>query len=473
LESMNPIDLYSIRVIYPKDKAYQYRFIDCDSSVVISEKETDENKVIEISRNNLAALKLEDNIPTWQNPFKYFTLSSYSSWKDVNVWAQHVFDLPDKQNLQAVFEEIFTGNETIEEKINKIIDYTQDDIRYMGIESGIGSIKPFPPEQVAKQRFGDCKDKSLLLVALLKEIGIEKAYPVLVNTQLRHALNKQFPSNEVFNHCIAKFEYEGNTYWIDPTITQQGGGFKSLFTPDYGKVLVVGLADDSLQQMPVNKNESATYIIEEYTISSFTEPAKLKIKSTRSGFEADNVRAMLEYYSITDISKQVTDDLKLYFLEVTKKEDIDITDDMEHNLFTMNHEYEINGFWQDGDMSSNQLHRGYWLYKFEPQTLYQYIRQSVCEERSYDFEVVYPLDFNYRVIIHFHKDILVDDVFNAIENDVFYYEEKIEQLDINSIMIDYQFKTKVNSINNTEYKSICENVNEIAKKLPLVVFFPK
>ena len=85
--------------------------------------------------------------------------------------------------------------------INKLIDYVQDDIRYMGIETGIGSIKPMPPEQVVKQRYGDCKDKSLLLVSLLKKAGIVKAYPVLLNTFLQHKIDRDFPSNEVSNHC--------------------------------------------------------------------------------------------------------------------------------------------------------------------------------------------------------------------------------------------------------------------------------
>ena len=40
--------------------------------------------------------------------------------------------------------------------MNAVINFVQNDIRYMGIEQGIGSIKPFTPEQVVKQRFGDC-----------------------------------------------------------------------------------------------------------------------------------------------------------------------------------------------------------------------------------------------------------------------------------------------------------------------------
>ena len=45
-------------------------------------------------------------------------------------------------------------------------------------EVGIGGYRPHPPQQVMERRWGDCKDKALLLVDLLREAGIE-AYPAL------------------------------------------------------------------------------------------------------------------------------------------------------------------------------------------------------------------------------------------------------------------------------------------------------
>jgi transglutaminase-like putative cysteine protease len=94
----------------------------------------------------------------------------------VNKWAQHVLPYPGSPTSTLYSRRFLQGTKTTEEKINKIINYVQDDIRYMGVESGIGSIKPFAPEEVAKRRYGDCKDKSLLLVSLLKQVGVTKAY---------------------------------------------------------------------------------------------------------------------------------------------------------------------------------------------------------------------------------------------------------------------------------------------------------
>ena len=298
LESTNPIDLFSIRILYSKDKNYEYSCTGCDSSLTIARSIEGNYLQLEIDLFNVKAIKFEDNMPSWVIPYKYFSLSSFKTWKEVNIWAQNVFALKNEPELNAAFKEIFDGEETMDEKINKAINYVQDNIRYMGIESGIGSIKPFPPDQVVKQRFGDCKDKSLLLVSLLKKIGVNQAYPVLVHTYMKQDIDKFYPSNEVFNHCIVKFEFNDTTYWVDPTITQQGGDYKSLSIVDFGKVLVVGSPSDALSKMTDPKIISSINITEEYTMNSFTDPASLVIKSIRNGFEADIRRILANNFRL-------------------------------------------------------------------------------------------------------------------------------------------------------------------------------
>lgn len=471
LAAMNPIDLFNVCVIYPKEKDYIYKCVDCDS-LKISDEVIDNYRHIEISYSNVKPVTLEENIPSWLTPFKYFTLSSYKSWKDVNEWAQSVFSLQEKPKLDDVYEEVFTGNETTDQKISKLIDYVQDDIRYMGIESGIGSIKPFSPEQVVKQRFGDCKDKSLLLVWLLKNIGIEKAYPALVNTVIQSGVDKHLVSNQIFNHCIVMFEYDNKKFWVDPTIAVQGGDYKDLYTYNYGKALVVGQPADTLQSMPETTKEGMTDYVDEYTFKSFTEPGKLLIRSERTGFEADDRRLLLEHYSVNVVADGLSNELKKQFPIVNKTSEVKIDDNMEANTFTMTYNYEVGGMWKDGDNMDKPV-KGFWLFRFEPQTLYQFINTTVCEERKFNYALTYPQKVHYRIVFDFPKDLLIDDYFKTYDNEAFYFEEKIDQLNSHSLQIDYSFHTKKNSIKATAYKEVCEQKNEIVKKLPLVIYFPK
>jgi hypothetical protein len=473
LEINNPIDLYSIRVLYSKDKDYEYRCIGCDSSFVIAGNVIGNYRQLEINLLNVKAINVENNMPSWVIPYKYFSLSSFKTWKEVNNWAQEVFALKSEPDLNVVFKEIFTGKETMNEKINKIINYVQDDIRYMGIEFGIGSIKPFPPDQVVKQRFGDCKDKSLLLVSLLKKIGINEAYPVLANTYMRQELDKFYPSSEVFNHCIVKFEFNDTSYWVDPTITQQGGDYKSLSIVDYGKVLIVGVPSDTLSQMNIQNVISDINITDEYTIKSFTDPAILEIKSIRHGLEADMRRIMFEQTSAEEYSKYITDDLKKYYPKVNETDNISINDDINLNVLTTTYKYEIDGIWQDGDKMPDKKSAGYWKFKFEPYTLYSDLNTTACIKRNFDYASIFPLNMNYKAIFHFPKDLVIMDRFNKQENEAFYFDEKIEQISSNSFQVTYTYKTKSPSIKADDFEKICEEKNKIVKNLPITIFFNK
>jgi hypothetical protein len=472
LASLNPVDQYFIRIIYPADKDYSFKCTDCDSTVLTS-KVTGNYKEIEINRKDVKPIKLEDNIPSWTIPYNYLVLSSFHSWSKVNDWAVKVFALDKEPVLDNVYKEIFTGDETMDDKINKIIDYVQDEIRYMGIESGIGSIKPFPPEKVVEQRFGDCKDKSLLLVSLLKKTGIKDAWCALVNTELKYEIDSLFPSNEIFNHCIVRFDYHDTTYWVDPTISQQGGDFRNLFNRSYGRALVIGMPADTLQLMVPLPVKNGADITEEYTMKSFTEPATLTITSDRYGGEADERRSVLEYFSTEDISDRVMEDIKALYPKVSRTRDIVISDDMVNNHLIITYYYDLDDLWADGDKGTNRALYGLRTFRFEPLSLYTYIKSSTCKERKFDYELNYPLIFNYRVIFHFPDDLLMDDDIDIYDNEVFYLSEKYKQISSNSLQIDYEFRSKTDHVSAAKYLDICEAVNSIATKLQMMIYFKK
>lgn len=343
----------------------------------------------------------------------------------------------------------------------------------MGIEAGIGSIKPFPPDQVVRQRFGDCKDKSLLLVTLLKKIGISNAYPVLVNTTLQQNLEKLLPSNEAFNHCIVMFEYENTQYWIDPTVAMQGGEFRNMYTYNYGKALIIGIASDSLQNMMPQKVESLSEIVDEYTMNSFTKPAQLAITSRRYGFDADERRAATEYISSSNISEQVLKELKLTYPVVNQTGDMKVTDDVEKNIFTVNYSYEVSDFWQDGDKMNSDDTKGLWVFKFEPVNLYGYLNHVACVDRKQDYLVNYPLNLDYQLIFHFPADLLFLDELTTYENKAFSFEERIEQVSSNTLKIHYRLKSKVNCIPASDFPEMCRQTTEIIDHLPVIIYFPK
>jgi hypothetical protein len=86
------------------------------------------------------------------------------------------------------------------EKMRAIADFLQHDIRYVGIELGIGGWQPHAAAEVFEHRYGDCKDKATLMSSMLRVINIVSYY-VVINTK-RGSIAPETPAHQGFNHAI-------------------------------------------------------------------------------------------------------------------------------------------------------------------------------------------------------------------------------------------------------------------------------
>jgi hypothetical protein len=122
----------------------------------------------------------------------------------------------------------------------------QDEIRYVGIELGTGGLLARSPSQVVAQGYGDCKDKSLLLRELLRALGFE-AEVAMAHTTHGHGTVRLLPRISAFNHMITGVKLGEDWYWMDPTLTFQGGIAPELTVePDHGYVLPITAGRDEL-----------------------------------------------------------------------------------------------------------------------------------------------------------------------------------------------------------------------------------
>ncbi len=90
-------------------------------------------------------------------------------------------------------------------------------IRYVSFSEGYNSHAPHAVADTIANRYGDCKDKSTLLYALLVELGFD-AYPVLVATKRSRPDLLRLPSRGYFDHMVVCFELQnGKEQCLDPT----------------------------------------------------------------------------------------------------------------------------------------------------------------------------------------------------------------------------------------------------------------
>src|SRR5262249_9214843 len=112
------------------------------------------------------------------------------------------------------------GKTTREDKVRAIFEYVADDIRYVNYQSGEWWL-PNRPQQLLARRQGDCDDKAILLITLLKSAGIE-ATEVLTQTRYTaqpSVLQSTKAAIPLFDHGIAYLPGTGGApgLWLDAT----------------------------------------------------------------------------------------------------------------------------------------------------------------------------------------------------------------------------------------------------------------
>lgn len=210
-------------------------------------------RVYEFARADVAALEGEPSMPPYLEIADYLSISTYEKWAELGVWYEALIgeQLRLDATLQRVAAELKAGAKNDEEIVRRTYEHVVRETRYVGIELGIHGWKPYPVSEVYRRRFGDCKDKASLLVALLRAQGVPAHIALVRTIQLGHAAEAP-PSMWSFNHAIAYVP--GLDRFLDGTAEQSGAD--ELPTMDQGALsLIVDGANSRLVTIPVQAAE--------------------------------------------------------------------------------------------------------------------------------------------------------------------------------------------------------------------------
>jgi transglutaminase-like putative cysteine protease len=135
-----------------------------------------------------------------------------ASW-DWDLARDRVSPTPE---IAQMAREVTAGVTDPTEKIRKLYEFVQDKVAYVAIELGIGGWQPHAAADVLRHRYGDCKDKAALLIAMMRSVGLQ-GYPVLVRTRNEGLLDRDDPTPFNFNHVIVATPEEDGYLFMDPT----------------------------------------------------------------------------------------------------------------------------------------------------------------------------------------------------------------------------------------------------------------
>jgi len=174
-------------------------------------------KQIVFERNHVSPLQdAETNLPSDVPAYPSVSFSTGASWKAVadgytSVVESHV----SSSQVKPLAEKLTQKLKTRDDKIQALLSYLDKEIRYTGVEFGEAAIVPHSPDESLTRKYGDCKDKSTLLVAMLRAAGIP-AYVTLLNAGARLDVPSELPGLGLFDHAIV-YVPGSPDLWIDAT----------------------------------------------------------------------------------------------------------------------------------------------------------------------------------------------------------------------------------------------------------------
>ena len=132
------------------------------------------------------------------------------------------------------------------------LQLVQDEIRYLFRGMDGGNYNPQAPAQTWTLRYGDCKAKTLLLLAMLHAMKID-AEPVLASSDLGDALPDRLPLPGAFDHVLVRATIGGESLWLDGT--GSGTRFADIGdTPAFRHVLPIRAAGAQLMALSIQPN---------------------------------------------------------------------------------------------------------------------------------------------------------------------------------------------------------------------------
>jgi TPR repeat protein/transglutaminase-like putative cysteine protease len=289
----SPVELRRLTVLHPTSQRIYWRQLG-DIKAGAIEPTIDRVGDMERMRfegRSLEAVQFEPSIPPDFMPVRRLQMSEYPDWQVVAGWADGLFPRapasPALKQLAARFA--MEGSRLAQ--ASAALHWVQDEIRYFSVSIGENSHRPQAPDTVLARRYGDCKDKTYLLVSLLGQLGIS-AQPVLVTASAPKLPGKLIPTPTMFDHVIVRVELDGAVYYVDPTRTGQKGLLTGLPAVLPGAAGLVVAADTrALIALPEDGDQSPLLeYIENIGIASFDGDATLESRMVYRGEYADWAR---------------------------------------------------------------------------------------------------------------------------------------------------------------------------------------
>ena len=177
-----PMVKKELKVVIPQDQLLKYRIKGLTAD--LKEEMAGVQKTYSLVSTDCPQIKPEEYMPSLGELSSRVVFSSFKDWQEAShAFSESFFKAASpSEEVKKATATIVKNASSQDEKIKKIFFFVVREIRSVRFNFGEGGYEVHDAGTVLKNRYGDWKDKSALLVSMLRAAGIS-ASPVLVNSR--------------------------------------------------------------------------------------------------------------------------------------------------------------------------------------------------------------------------------------------------------------------------------------------------
>jgi lipoprotein NlpI/transglutaminase-like putative cysteine protease len=411
-------------------------------------------------------LEAEEQMPASAILDDMVVFSEFADWTAVRDWGTKLFAPPPvSPAVQQRAAAIRAQAQTPEQRLLLALTLVQKDIRYFGVEIGASSHRPAAPDAVLERRSGDCKDKTVLLVALLKALDI-KATPVLVSTDFENDIGALLPSPAMFDHVIARVELDGKVYWLDGTRSQQTGPLEQRQSVGLGKGLVLDASVPPLTDLPGTANEERVAVSDVFHVASMAQPPELESRVTYQGEMAEMIRAAIAVMTQEKFESQSSANYLRIYPGLRSVAPLRIEEQEGRNALTIVQRFAVPDFWRFPEQRALVGEIGLW-------NLAANVQVPNTPERKHPFRLQLPGIYRHSVTIEFPEAVYrVTESKRASEHDAYVTLQTLSETTPNRARVSGELRILKDQIPPADWRSFNGTLAKMRPRMSSAITVP-
>lgn len=402
-------------------------------------------------------------------PMVWLASQADQSWEDTaNSYFNDIEDYlnsssPKSQEIASTLEH----DGTYASKIDAVTQYISSNYSYKAILFGPKARIPRTFEEIEANKYGDCKDHTLLAIHLLRELGVE-SHPALVSTY-RNA-NSDLISIDQFNHMILYLpEAEENKY-VDPTDQFLGREFRPQHLEGQ-PALVIKESGSFIDAIGEYRKADNLLTINREVLIDEEEQAFVTENIVAEGLSAAYIRRLLFNVPQNEQTKVIQSYLKQaepsIFIKKLELQNLQET----HEPLSFSYDYSVErSFTSNGETLQGRCPSTW-------ESLFYYHNKTDLQ-RTIPFRISIPLalDLNLSIKTPENYSINAERLFEDLnEIDQFGQQKRTstnsENQRSNTINLKYQFSVISDTFEASQYPLYIEHANRAINRLALPVSF--